>query len=132
MSKRANMRMGGWVLFAGVIMVLVGAANAFAGLIALVDPEAATTGTSGVLIADISAWGFVQLVLGVLVAIAGIGVMAVQTWARGVGIGLAGLNLLAHLGNVDAHPLWSLVIIALDVVIIYALAVYYDPYAAES
>ncbi|MEX0991181.1 MAG: hypothetical protein WD004_02790 [Actinomycetota bacterium] len=132
MSRQANMRMGGWVLFAGVIMVLVGAANAFAGLIALIDPEAATAGASGALIADVSTWGFVQLVLGVLIALAGIGVMAVQTWARAVGIGLAGLNLLAHLGNVDAHPLWSLVIIALDVVVIYALAVYYDPYAAES
>jgi len=126
------MRMGGWVLFAAVIMVLVGAASAFQGLIAILDPTSVTTGDGTTIILDVSTWGWVHLVIGAFIVLAGLGVMAVRTWARIVGIVLAGINLLAQLASADAHPFWSMVVIVLDVVVIYALAVYYDPYAAES
>ncbi len=132
MSRQSNMRMGGWVLFAAVIMVLVGAASAFQGLIAILDPTSVTTGDGTTIILDVSTWGWVHLVIGAFIVLAGLGVMAVRTWARIVGIVLAGINLLAQLASADAHPFWSMVVIVLDVVVIYALAVYYDPYAAES
>ena len=67
-------------------------------------------------------WGWVHLLLGVLVLAAGFGVMAGKTWARMVGIVLAGLSALANLVFIAAYPLWAIIVIAVDVAVIFALA----------
>ena len=63
---------------------------------------------------DFTGWGWVHLVVGVIVVVAGLCVMAGQIWARTVGVLLAGLSLLANVAFLAAYPLWSIVMIALD------------------
>jgi hypothetical protein len=74
---------------------------------------------------DVTTWGWIHLLVGLLVLFAGIAVMSGQTWARAIGIILAGLSALANFVFIPYYPFWSLLIIALDVFVIWALAVYH-------
>jgi len=115
----------GWVLFAGVMMILLGSFQAIAGLVALLDDEFYLVGKSGLVVSvDFTTWGWVHLLLGIVALLAGIGAMVGQTWARAVGIVLAVLSAIANIAFLPAYPIWSTIIIAVDVVIIYALAVH--------
>jgi hypothetical protein len=73
---------------------------------------------------DITGWGWIHLILGVLVALAGIGIVQGQTWAAVVGITLASLSLLVNFAFIPYYPVWSILIIALDVIVIWALVTY--------
>ena len=73
---------------------------------------------------DATAWGWIHLILGVVVFFAGAGALTGQTWARVVGITLACLSAVANFFFIPYYPIWSLVIIALDILVIWALAVY--------
>jgi hypothetical protein len=114
----------GWLVFAGVMMILLGAFNLVDGLVSLVSDRAYGRAESSLLLFDYSTWGWVWLVIAVVVLIAGLGVLAGQTWARAVGVAVAGLNAVAQLAFVGAAPVWSILVIALDVVVIYALIVH--------
>jgi hypothetical protein len=114
-----------WVVFAGVIMAMVGTFHAVSGLVALLRDEYYVVRPSGLIVTvDYTAWGWVHLLLGALVAVAGVAVMTGQVWARVVGVVLAMLSATANLLFIAAYPLWSMIIIALDVVVIYALIVH--------
>jgi hypothetical protein len=116
---------GGWVLFSGVIMVVVGGFQATMGLVALFNDQYFLVTSSGLLVtADYTTWGWVHLVLGAVACAAGYGVIMGQTWARVVGILLAVVSAIVNVGFLAAYPIWSTIVIALDVVIIYALAVH--------
>ena len=71
---------------------------------------------------DLTGWGWIHRLLGILVAVVGDAIMKGQTWGRWVGIGLVGLSLIANFLFIPYYPIWSLVIIALDVAVIAALA----------
>lgn len=115
----------GWIAFAGVLMVILGALHAFQGLVAIFKDEYFLVSSSGLAVKfDFTAWGWVHLVVGIIVVVAGLGVMAGQVWARVVGVLLASLSLLANVAFLAAYPFWSLVMIALDIVIIMALTVH--------
>ena len=73
---------------------------------------------------DLTVWGWVQLLLGLLVAVAGFAILKGQVWARFVGIALACLSLIASFLFMPLYPLWSLSIIALDVFVVWAFATY--------
>jgi hypothetical protein len=70
---------------------------------------------------DVTTWGWIHLVMGAVVAMAGLGVLTGALWARVVGIGLVGLSMLDNFLFVPYYPLWSLLIIALEVAVIWAL-----------
>ena len=74
---------------------------------------------------DVTTWGVIHLLVGLLVLFAGFAAIAGQTWARVVGIILVGLSALANFAFIPYYPFWSLLIIALDVIVIWALAVYH-------
>lgn len=115
----------GWVLFAGCMMILLGAFQVIEGLVALFNRSYYVVTSANLLVSvDYSGWGWVHLVVGVLVGIAGFGVLAGQTWARIVGIIFAGISAIVNLGFLAAYPVWSVLIIALDIVVIYALSVH--------
>lgn len=115
----------GWVFFAGLMMIMVGSFHAIAGLVALFKDEYYLVGKSGLAWSvDYTTWGWVHLILGVVVALAGIGIMLGQTWARVVGIIVAMLSAIANIAFLAAYPVWSALIITLDVVVIYALVVH--------
>lgn len=118
----------GWsttfAVFAAILMMLGGVVGVFVGIAAILRDEIYVRTPQYVLSLDVTVWGWVHLGLAVLLGVAGAGVIWGRTWARVVGIGAAGLNLIAHFAFLPYYPIWSLVIIALDVIVIWALAVY--------
>ena len=107
--------------FGAVILIMVGAFQAAQGLVALVRKEFFVSTNNYVFQLDLTTWGWVHLVLGVVMVVAGCGVLAKQTWAVVVGIVLCVLSALANFTFIPHYPVWSLVIIALDVLVIWAL-----------
>ena len=110
--------------FAGVLMLLIGGYHAMAGIAALVEDEIFLETPSYTYALDVTTWGWVHIGLGVLVALAGAAVLRDRLWGRLVGILLAGLSLFANFLFLLYYPLWAALIIAFDVVIIWALAAY--------
>ena len=125
-SSHQNGLAHGFTVFAGVIMIMSGAFEALAGLVGVFANEFYVSTRNYLFQFDVTTWGWIHLLVGLLVLFAGIGVMSGQTWARVVGITLAGLSALANFAFIPYFPFWSLLIIALDVLVIWALAVY-DP-----
>lgn len=112
----------GFVTFAAVMMVMIGVFGALQGLAAVMNHTFYVATPNYYVAIDVSAWGWIHLGVGVLVAFAGFGVMSGRTWARVVGIVLAILSGIANFMFIPYYPFWSLLIIALDVVVIWALA----------
>jgi hypothetical protein len=126
-SRQVPQRTGwvGWLVFAGVLMILLGAFHAIQGLIALFNSEYYLVGPNGLSVhLDYTTWGWVHLIAGLVVIVAGIGVLVGQTWARVIGVLVALVSALASFTFIAAYPAWSCILIALDVLIIYALAVH--------
>ncbi|MET9270642.1 hypothetical protein [Kribbella sp. NPDC003557] len=114
----------GFVLFAGVMMIMAGAFQAFSGLVALFENEFYVATRNYLFQFDATAWGWIHLIVGALVAVAGFAVMAGQTWARVIGIILAALSALANFTFIPYYPFWAIIVIAVDVFVIWALAVH--------
>jgi hypothetical protein len=115
----------GWVVFAGTLMIMLGMFHAIQGVVALFNDEYFRFGSGGlVLQLDYTAWGWVHLLGGIVVLLAGIGLLAGQTWARVVGILLAVVSAVTNFAFLAAYPVWSTIMIAMDVVIVYALSMH--------
>ncbi len=113
----------GAIMFAGVIMIMVGIFQAFAGLGALLKSGNLLVATPNYFVTiSPTSWGWIHLILGTVIFLAGFGVIAGQTWARVVGIILAVVSAIANFAFIPKYPVWALLIIALDVWIIWALA----------
>jgi hypothetical protein len=107
------------------MMWLLGFFQAIAGFAAIVNPDYYKTAPQRLLlVGSYTAWGWIHLLLGVLIFAAGIGVMSGNTLARGVGVVLAGLSALSALAFSEAAPVWAIIVIAVDVLVIYALTVH--------
>jgi hypothetical protein len=107
------------------MMFLLGAFQALQGLVALFeDGFYLVTARNLVVDVNYNVWGAVHLTLGVLVLLSGMGVLTGNLAARTVGVILAGLSALANLVFIEAYPIWSLIIITVDVLVIYALTVH--------
>ena len=113
----------GWAAFAGVIMFLVGSLDAIWGLAAIFDDETVIVGGHGAIIADITLWGWVHLVLGSVVALVGVGLVMGNAAARWPAVFLVTINAIAQVVWFPAAPLWAFLLIVLDVTIIYQLTV---------
>jgi hypothetical protein len=114
----------GWVIFAGAIMVINGAFNFIDGLVALFNDDWYGQRASALLAFNYTTWGWLLIIFGLVALFAGFGVLAGQTWARAVGVIMALANAVAHLAFIGANPVWSVLVITLDVVVIYALTVH--------
>jgi hypothetical protein len=111
----------GGTVFAGVIMIMVGAFHAIAGLVAIIDDEFFVVGQNYTFSFDTTAWGWIHLIAGAIVVLGGAYVFSGATWARIVGMTLAVLSAVANFFFIPYYPFWSLLIIALDVWVIWAL-----------
>lgn len=115
----------GWILFAGLMMILMGSFGAIQGLVALFNRGYYAVGPNGLVVSvDYTGWGWFHLILGAIVVLTGFGVMVGNTAARVFGIILAVISALANLLFIAAYPVWSIIVITIDVIIIYALAVH--------
>lgn len=113
---------GGLVMFAGILMVVAGIWHALAGIAALVNDKLYISTPDYVYSLDLTGWGWAHLALGALVALTGVAVLRGLMWGRIIGIALVVLSLIANFLFIPWYPIWSLVIIALDVAVIWALA----------
>jgi hypothetical protein len=115
----------GWIMFGSVLLMMLGTFQAIVGLTALVRSDYYVVAEERLLVnVDFSAWGWVHLALAALAWATAFGLLAGKMWARVVGIGIASLSALVNMAFVEAYPLWSMTMIALDVVVIYAIAVH--------
>ena len=115
----------GWVIFACVVMIMLGLFHIIDGLVAIFEKGYyLVTSSHLVLHVNYAAWGWVHLVIGVVFVLTGFGVLAGMIWARVIGIVLAVISALVNLAFLAAYPVWGVILIALDIVVIYALAMH--------
>ncbi len=115
----------GWIVFAAMMMLLVGTFQVFAGLVALFNSDYYLVRERKLLVdMSFTAWGWTHLVIGAVAVVAGIALLAGQMWARVVGIAMALVSSVVSLAFVSAYPVWALIVIYLDVLVIYAIAVH--------
>jgi hypothetical protein len=115
---------GGLEVFAAVMMMLIGLFHLVIGLAAILRSSFYVVTENYVFNYDVAGWGWVHLVLGIVVGITGIALIIGQTWARVVGVVLVGLSALGNFLFLPYQPLWSLLIIAVDVAVIWALVMH--------
>ncbi len=106
---------------AGILMMMVGAMHLIQGLIALVNDEFYVAGKEYVFQFDLTSWGWIHLVAGVLVGLAGMALFQGAVWARTVAVIVACISILANFMWLPYYPLWSLTVIAFNVVVIWAV-----------
>jgi hypothetical protein len=123
-EQRESRWASGMTVFAALLMVVSGVWHALAGLAAVVHDEVYASTPAYTYSFDLTGWGWIHLLLGILVVVAGFAVLRGQSWARLVGIFLACLGLIVNFLFIPHYPIWSLLIIALDVGIIWALSTY--------
>jgi hypothetical protein len=118
----------GWVRFGGIIMVVGGAFAVVEGVLALVAPSTYILTRGGVVGVGLPVWGWLHVVLGVLVLATGAGLLRreIPGWARAAGTALVAINIVVQLAWLPASPIWSIIVITLDVVVLYALFVAWD------
>jgi hypothetical protein len=114
----------GLTIFAATILIMVGTFQAIQGIVALVNDTFYVVGQEYVFQLDVTTWGWIHLLMGLLLVAAGIFLFRGAVWARTVGVLAAGLSALVNFAWLPYYPLWSALIIALDVFIIWALTVH--------
>jgi hypothetical protein len=113
----------GWVGFASIMLTIIGAINFFEGLIAVIRDNYYAIHGDQLIVFDTTKWGWLMMIFGVLLFLVGLGLASKQGWARWTAVILIIINLIAQLswlGN-TGYPLWTLTVITLEIVVIYAL-----------
>jgi tetrahydromethanopterin S-methyltransferase subunit F len=113
----------GFTVFAGVMMIMMGMLHALWGLAAIIEDEFFVVTRNYLYDVDVTGWGWVHLIAGAIVILAGFWVFTGAVWARTIGVILAVLSAIANFLTIPYYPVWSLVIIAVDIVVIWALTV---------
>jgi hypothetical protein len=112
----------GWAVFAGVMLVLVGAFQAIDGLVALFKDDIYVVRPDGLVVnVDYTAWGWVHLLLGIVLIAAGVAIFSGRVWGRTLGVIAALISAVLNFAFIPAYPVWSILIITVDVFVIYAL-----------
>ncbi|MFE1443687.1 hypothetical protein, partial [Streptomyces sp. NPDC058739] len=123
--RRPAGRRGGWesggVTFAGVLMLCGGAIAVLQGIAAVAEDDVYRRVGSYVYEFDLTTWGVVHIVLGVLVALTGWGLLSGWSWARVAGIVLASLGLVLHFLFLPYQPFWAVTTMAIDLFVIWSL-----------
>jgi hypothetical protein len=116
----------GWTVFAAMVLILVGSLDALWGLAAILNDQVVVVGGHGAIIADISTWGWVHLILGAIMVLSGMGLATGSSTARWVAVILVTVNAISQVVWFPLAPLWAFLIILLDVTIIYQLTARWD------
>lgn len=114
-----------WVGFGGLMMVIIGILNVIQGLIAVVRDDYYVLTAEQIIVFDLTTWGWIMLLWGIVVALAGWALAMGAGWARWFTIVVGSLNVILQLGFVGSgqYPLWALTVLALNVLVLYAVTV---------
>lgn len=115
-------RSPGAAVFAGILAGMMGVMNLIYGLLLLVNNEWVVLAEEGLFYFDVTAWAWVLLIFGAVLVATGIGIIMAKTWARLIGMAWASLVAVGHMFALPAFPMWSIVIIGIAILIIWALA----------
>jgi hypothetical protein len=125
----------GWAIgfsaFAGAMMLMIGFFHAVAGLAALFNNKVYAVTPNYIFTLNITTWGWLHLILGIVVLLAGFGVFTGAVWARTVGVIIAVISAIANFAFLPYYPLWAMAIIAVDVAVIWALTTHGRDIALE-
>ncbi|MBF6218507.1 MULTISPECIES: DUF7144 family membrane protein [Nocardia] len=114
--------LGDMTIFAGVLILVAGVLHLLTAVAAISGREVFVVTEDQVFLVDVAAWGWIHLTIGVLVVIAGLGIVVGKPWAFLAGLVLAAISILDNFLFVSIYPFWALVLIAVDVLVIWALA----------
>jgi hypothetical protein len=115
----------GWIVFAGMMMMLVGSFHVIQGFVALFRDEVFVVGQKGlVLNVDYTAWGWTHIIGGAIAILVGGCLLAGQMWARIIAVIVAALSAIVNVAFLPAYPIWSVMMIAVDVLVIWAITVH--------
>jgi hypothetical protein len=115
----------GWIAFASFMMFMLGTFQVIQGVVAIFDDGYYAVTENGLLLnVDYTAWGWVHLLLGLLIIAAGAGLLAGNMAARILAVALAGLSAILNLAFIEAKPIWSIIVITIDVLVIYSVTVH--------
>ena len=121
---RATAWVGG-IVFAAMMMVMIGSFHVVEGLVALFKDEFYLVGPEGLVVnVDYTTWGWVHLIAGIVVALAGGGLLTGRLWARAVGVYVAMVSALFNVAFLAAYPVWSVMMIVVDILVIWAITVH--------
>jgi hypothetical protein len=114
----------GWVYFASIMMMVLGVLQVIAGLAAIFKSNYYLVGEKGLVVFNFTTWGWIDLVLGIIILLAALELLRGATWARVVAVFLAVLSFAANMAFINAYPLWSITMMVVDALVIYALTVH--------
>lgn len=121
MSEEPSAWAAGWSMFAGVILVMVGCFQAIAGLVAIVNDEFYVIGHEWIFKFDATTWGWIHLILGIILLASGAGIFSGNVLARTVGVLVALGSAVVSFAWMPWYPVWAILIVALDIAVIWAL-----------
>ncbi len=119
-----------WVAFAGIMLALIGFFDILQGVTALTDDGYFVAAGGDLLVFDFTTWGWILLIWGALLVLGGFGLLSGKSWSRWLAIVLIFVNTIAQVGFLASYPIWSAILIALDVVVLYALTARWDEASA--
>jgi hypothetical protein len=115
----------GWIVFAGFLIVIVGALDILQGFVGILEDEYVVATAKGLAIVDVTAWGWMTLLWGGLLVLAGLGLLGGAGWARWlaiIGVAVNAVQQIAFMANYpQAYPLWNILIVTLNILVLYAL-----------
>jgi hypothetical protein len=124
-TRRGPTAWAGFVVFGGIMLIMLGGFQMIEGFVAILKDDYFYVTRNGLLLSlDYTAWGWIHLLIGLIAVAVGLGVLLGQMWARILGIAIAVISALANIAFLSAYPVWSTIVIAIDVIVIYALAVH--------
>ena len=121
-------RWTGWIAFAGWLMLIIGSLDFFEGMIAIIRDEYYVLTKDQIIVFDMTTWGWITLIWGIVLALAGLGLLSGAGWARWFAIIVGSVNFIEQLGFIGStqRPLWGLTVLGLTAVVLYALIVHWE------
>ncbi|MEU8922623.1 hypothetical protein AB0D10_17060 [Kitasatospora sp. NPDC048545] len=111
----------GWTVFAAVLMIFGGAMAIFEGIAAIAKDDLIVVTHNYAYKMNTTGWGWIHLILGILIVLAGVALFSGAVWARAVGVAVVGLGMIANFLWLPYYPFWAIVLIAIDIFVIWAL-----------
>lgn len=112
-----------WIAFAGIAMLILGSLDLLWGIAAIANNEVVVVGGHGVIVFDITTWGWIQLIVGAVIVLTGLGLLAGNGAARWAGVAVLSVNAILQIVWFPAAPLWAILMIGLDLLLIFQLCI---------